>query len=307
MRVAVLALALVASTQPQRAADDPFVGIGVWYGGPGARPPSTNASDVDALRRDLAAIRRAGFNAITTWVAWRDAEPKRGAYSLAAVERVVAAATEADLRAALVVYAEPPPDWAGADPRAAAAFVDYLSKRLSAQPAVLSVSLATPADQPSARRVVVARGRAPEGRIAMWAGLARGERYVGFAGAEDPLSPDVLSLGETAGVVTRNQALFGPLRPRSGGVRGITGVDASPNVEVRLLESSNAIVIVGLNYAAAPRKVTIAFAPDMPEAIWQNFETGTAVNFVMQKDGPTFEYTFGPSDALVLMIGKRLR
>ena len=64
-------------------------------------------------------------------------------------------------------------------------------------------------------------------------------------------------------------------------------------------------MIVGLNYAPAPRTVTVSFAPDIPEAIWQNLETGTAVSFVMGKTGPFLEYTFGPRDALVLVIRKR--
>jgi hypothetical protein len=141
----------------------------------------------------------------------------------------------------------------------------------------------------------------------MWAALARGDRLITFTGTDDPLSSAVLSLGETAGVVTRNQALFAPLRPRTGGVVDIAGADAAGRVEMRLLESNDAIVVVGLNYAAAPRKVTITFAPEIPEAIWQNLETGTAVSFVMGKSGPVLEHTFASRDALVLMIRKKLR
>ena len=76
---------------------------------------------------------------------------------------------------------------------------------------------------------------------------------------------------------------------------------------MRLLESAEALMIIGLNEAPAPRTVTIRFAADIPEAIWQNLETGTSVSFVMGKDGPFLEYTFGPRDALVLMIRKRRR
>ena len=74
---------------------------------------------------------------------------------------------------------------------------------------------------------------------------------------------------------------------------------------MRLLESSEALLIIGLNHAPEPQKVTIVFAPDIPEAIWQNLETGNAMDFVMGKTGPSLEYTFGPRDALVLMIRKR--
>ena len=53
--------------------------------------------------------------------------------------------------------------------------------------------------------------------------------------------------------------------------------------------------------------MTFTFAPDMPEAIWQNMETGAAVNFVAGPSGPTYTYAFKPRDVLVLMIKKDLR
>lgn len=139
----------------------------------------------------------------------------------------------------------------------------------------------------------------------MWSQIARGARRVAFAGSATTWSPDVLALGETAGVITRNEALFAPLRPREGGVLGISSTGGGPGVEVRLLESDEALMIVGLNYAATPKTVTISFAADIPEAMWQNLETGTAISFVMGKTGPSLEYAFGPRDALVLMIRKR--
>jgi hypothetical protein len=51
----------------------------------------------------------------------------------------------------------------------------------------------------------------------------------------------------------------------------------------------------------------MTFAPDTQEAIWQNMETGSAVNFVAGPDGPTHTYWFRPRDALVLMIRKTVR
>jgi hypothetical protein len=45
----------------------------------------------------------------------------------------------------------------------------------------------------------------------------------------------------------------------------------------------------------------------MPEAIWQNMESGTAVNFVASAKGPTYTRTFAPKDVLVLMIKKQWR
>ena len=78
-------------------------------------------------------------------------------------------------------------------------------------------------------------------------------------------------------------------------------------VEVRFLESSNVLMIVGLNYAETSQKVTMTFAPDIQEAIWLNMETGTGVNFVAGPEGPSYTYWFRPRDALVLMIRKDVR
>jgi glycosyl hydrolase family 42 (putative beta-galactosidase) len=307
MRLAPLAIAFALTLARQAVVDDGPVGIGVWYAGPAARPPAPTTSDVERLRDDLSSIRRAGFNAITTWTSWREAEPQRGAYALAALERLIAAAAEADLRVLVVAYTEPAPTWAAGDRDGAARFVSYVSKRLSLQTNVIAVSSTAGVSDGVPSRIEVDAGGALDARLAMWSELAGGARYLAFAGTDGPLSPAILSLGETAGVVTRNQALFAPLRPRTGGVLRISGGDARSRVEVRLLESPDAIVIIGLNPEAAPRKVTIAFSPEMPEAIWQNLETGTSVSFIMTKEGPSFEHLFGPRDALVLMIRKRLR
>ena len=139
-----------------------------------------------------------------------------------------------------------------------------------------------------------------------WAAVARGAQAVAFLDVDGGAGPAVLSLGETIGIVTRNQSLFAPLRARKGGVRDVAGASGAP-VDVRLLESADALVIVGINYSPSVQKVTINFDPDIPEAIWQNLETGTSVNFVMGRGGPFLEHTFSPRDTLVLMIRKKLR
>ena len=82
---------------------------------------------------------------------------------------------------------------------------------------------------------------------------------------------------------------------------------ASGPVETRFLESSDVLLLIGLNYADTPQRVTLTFTPDTQEAIWQNMETGAAINFVAGAEGPTHTYTFGPRDALVLMIRKNVR
>jgi beta-galactosidase len=78
-------------------------------------------------------------------------------------------------------------------------------------------------------------------------------------------------------------------------------------VEARFLESSNAMVLIAINHGDTAERVTFKFAPDVPEAIWQNMETGSAVNFVQGPDGPTYSHAFGARDVMVLVRGKRLR
>jgi hypothetical protein len=305
MGLSLISLILALLLPSQRSAEEPFVAVGVWYAGPGVQPPATATADVAALRRDLAVIRRAGFNSITTWIDWREVEPKRGEYALAGIERLIAAAAEADLRAAVLVFVDPAPNWAGGDADAAGRFVEYLGNRLSLHRGLLDLARHTPAASEPPARIPVTAATAPGARLAMWSAIARGERRVAFSDPSDPVGRAVLSLGETAGVITRNQALFTPLRPRSGGVTSVSAGGGAP-VEVRLLESADALMIIGLNYAPTLRKATITFSVDIPEAIWQNMETGTAVNFVMGKNGPVLEHTFTPRDALVLMIRRRL-
>jgi hypothetical protein len=45
----------------------------------------------------------------------------------------------------------------------------------------------------------------------------------------------------------------------------------------------------------------------MPEAIWQNMESGAAVNFVAGPEGPIYSRTFTPHDVVVLMIRKQYK
>ena len=99
-------------------------------------------------------------------------------------------------------------------------------------------------------------------------------------------------------------------------VRTATGAGVVPDVriggatgavETRFLESADVLMLIGLNHTDARQRVTMTFPPDTQEAIWQNMETGAAVNFVAGPEGPTYTYTFNPRDALVLMIRKNIR
>ena len=78
-------------------------------------------------------------------------------------------------------------------------------------------------------------------------------------------------------------------------------------VEARFLESADALVLIAINHGDTPQAVTFAFTADVPEAIWQNLETGSAVSFVQGPAGPTYAHAFAARDVMVLVRGKRLR
>ena len=94
----------------------------------------------------------------------------------------------------------------------------------------------------------------------------------------------------------------------AAGVTPEVGLDVTGGlVEARFLESSDALLLLALNYGGWRRKSRSAFAPDVPEAIWQNMETGAAVNFRQGTEGATYTHTLGAGDVMVLVRGKRLR
>jgi hypothetical protein len=304
--IAALICGLLLASQ-QQAQVEPFIPIGIWYAGGSVRPPAAAATDLDTVRSELALIRSGGFNSITTWVNWRDAEPRPGSYALAAVERLIAAAAQNDLTVNVRLFTDKPPAWSSAVPTDRARFITYVASRLRLGPQVTSVE---PADGPDdlGKTIRVGRNaRTPfEARMDFWAAVAAGAKSVTFADVEGGAGVSVLSLGETVGIVTWNQALFAPLRPRKGGVRDVVGGSGAP-VDVKMLESAEVLVIIGVNYSPSVQRVTINFTPEIPEAIWQNLETSTSVNFVMGRGGPFLEHTFSPRDTLVLMIRKTLR
>jgi hypothetical protein len=92
------------------------------------------------------------------------------------------------------------------------------------------------------------------------------------------------------------------------GVQPAARLDAGHGaVETRFLESADVLMLIALNHADSSQKVTMTFAPDVQEAIWQNMETGAGVSFVAGPTGPSYNYWFAPKDALVLMIRKDVR
>ena len=282
--------------------------VSVWYNGPGVTAPAALPAPVsdDALRQDLEAIRRAGFNAITTWISWRDGEPRRGELDLRQLDRVVNLAAAAGLHTRVAVFTDDEPAWKKDGTNALAGrFFERVSDHY-ARRAVVMVRAGTSRSAEAQQLRVGRGGLAPrQARLELWERFAQGAREISVVDAAGATSPDLRVLGETAGILTHNIALFAPLVARTQNNR----VLASPagSIVSSVLESPDAIVIIARNASDRTRRVTLTFPPDLPEAIWQNMEAGNAVNFVMGKDGPFYVHTFAPHDALVLAIRKKLR
>ena len=301
MLLAVLLVALTPLSIAQRITTEPFVPISVWY-------PAT--ADVEAMRRDFTLIRHAGFTAVTTWISWNDGEPRRGAYNLLGIDRIIAVASEADLKVLVNVYPEPEPAWKTDGTNALAGqFYEYVRRRIASHPSVIAVEYSS-SRSIAGQRAIVDDGEGSislrQARKALWSAVARGLWRFGVMDRREPASSSVLALGEVAGVITRNAALFAPLKPRKLSADEVTVAGGGP-VSVDLLESPDALVIVAINHAPAVRKVTITFAPGFPEAVWQNMEEGNSVEFVAGRNGPFLEHSFAPEDVLVLAIRKNVR
>ena len=112
------ALALLAPGSPSsQQRYEPFVPIGVWYGGGTVRAPMMSrnpAAERETWRADLRAIRETGFNSIKAWVDWASVEPQRGQYRFDALDQMLTLAEEAGLKVILQLYADAAPEWLGA-------------------------------------------------------------------------------------------------------------------------------------------------------------------------------------------------
>ena len=145
-------------------------------------------------------------------------------------------------------------------------------------------------------------------REAAWTRLAAGARAVIFDDWKalqnnDGALAEAAAFAET---LARNPVLYAPLRRVDpSGDRAFTIDGGQTNVEAHWLESPDALLLIAVNHASEPRDVTITFAPAIPEAIWQNMLTGSAVNFVAGPRGPVYTRTFAAHEVLVLMIRKR--
>jgi hypothetical protein len=156
--------------------------------------------------------------------------------------------------------------------------------------------------------VVSAETSSREIRFDAWHAVAKGARGVVFDPAEAlRQNEEALDAASAfADNLARNAALFAPLRPRADG-NDVRVEGAVAAIDARFLESSVAFVLIAVNQTPDVHRVTLKFSSDFPEAIWQNMETGAAVNFVASKDGATYTRTFTPFDVIVLMIRKQYK
>jgi hypothetical protein len=147
--------------------------------------------------------------------------------------------------------------------------------------------------------------KAADVRLRAWQSLAGGARAMIFADwTVLRSSPEALkAAADFADNVTRNAALFAPLLPRTG--PPLVRVARGRRIGATFLESVDALVLIAVNPSDDEVRARLDFSAEVPEAIWQNMESGAAVNFVAGAEGPYYERTFPPKDVLVLMIRKR--
>jgi hypothetical protein len=149
-------------------------------------------------------------------------------------------------------------------------------------------------------------------RLWGWAALLRGARAIGYCAWSDLVdergAPNARgrAAGEFAGVVSRNPALFAPLRPRArDGASGVRVTGAAGEIEAGFLESRDALLLIAVNHASAPQEATLEFVPGTKQEFWQNMETGDMVSLAKTQDAPVLAHGFAARDVLVLMIRTR--
>src|SRR5688500_775968 len=119
IRSVILALVLAAlavAAPASQSRGEPFVPIGVWYGGGKVRAPMTSrspAAEREAWLADLQAIRQTGFNSIKTWVDWAGVEPQRGHYRFEGLDQMLELADKTGLKVIVQLYADAAPEWVG--------------------------------------------------------------------------------------------------------------------------------------------------------------------------------------------------
>jgi beta-galactosidase len=108
--------AVVAGVLLEAAPPAPFFPVAVWYSGGAARAPMLSPigpGSEAAWRKDLAAIKSLGFNAVRTWVDWSAAEAREGEFRFGQLDLLLRLAEDAGLEVIVQVYVDSAPEWVG--------------------------------------------------------------------------------------------------------------------------------------------------------------------------------------------------
>ncbi len=119
-RLSALVLCLLSFASANVLAQQPraedFFPISVWYGGGKARAPMLERdplSKVDAWRKDIAEIKKLGFNSVRCWIDWASGEPEEGRYQFETINVILKLAEEQGLKVIVQVYMDSAPAWVG--------------------------------------------------------------------------------------------------------------------------------------------------------------------------------------------------
>jgi hypothetical protein len=164
-------------------------------------------------------------------------------------------------------------------------------------------------DEDKPPMVVLDASGAPAGlRYRGWTAIRHGARAIAFAmearfaagpEATGLIAPRLRVAGDFAGGVAGSSALFLTIKPIDGA--------RSQQVDVRLFQSRQALVLIALNHRDEAVHATIALPSGMPLAEWVDLETGQIAYFDRVPDGVAHRHQFAARDALVLVIRRDIQ
>jgi hypothetical protein len=141
-----------------------------------------------------------------------------------------------------------------------------------------------------------------------WTAIRHGARAIAFAmnarlpraaGSIGVVPQELRAAGAFAGSVTGSSALFLTIKPIEGA--------RSAQVDARLFQSRQALVLIALNHKDSPVEASIVLPASMPLAEWVDLETGEVAYFDRVADGIAHRHLFAARDARVLVIRKDIQ
>jgi hypothetical protein len=141
-----------------------------------------------------------------------------------------------------------------------------------------------------------------------WTAVRHGARAIAFAvdaaipaaaGPTIKAAPQLRAAGDFAGSVAGSSGLFLTIKPIDGA--------RSAQVDVRLFQARQALVVIALNHRDAAVDASIVLPASMPLAEWVDLETGEVAYFDRVPDGVAHRHRFAARDARVLVIRKDIQ